>query len=157
MTKFSHIPLARDSTPDNPRSYWDRLIMEEKARNHCFGPPEGPPGVLAPEMAAQVKQNGDLAAQHDPTDLPWFKSQVENKKPWDYKQYDPKFEDLGNYNYGYAGTRQGIPAPILRAGAGYAQIRAGTSKGHFVTSAFDDPKDQEQINRGIRDALNNCY
>ncbi|WP_157783574.1 hypothetical protein [Rhizorhabdus wittichii] len=32
MTNFSKkIPLARDSTPDDPRSYWDRLLMEEAA------------------------------------------------------------------------------------------------------------------------------
>ncbi|WP_347270748.1 hypothetical protein [Rhizorhabdus histidinilytica] len=32
MTNFSKkIPLARDSTPDEPRSYWDRLLMEEAA------------------------------------------------------------------------------------------------------------------------------
>jgi len=32
VTNFSKkIPLARDSTPDDPRSYWDRLLMEEQA------------------------------------------------------------------------------------------------------------------------------
>jgi hypothetical protein len=150
-------PLAPHTASGAPQSNWDRLAMEQEERRHCFGPPDGPPGVLASEMAAQVKQNGDLAAQHDPTDLAWFKSQVENHQPWDYKRYDPEFEDFGNYNYGYAGTRQGISAAILRAAAGYAQIRGGTSEWRFIDSAFDDPKDQEQINRGISDAVNKCY
>lgn len=35
MTKFPHIPLVEDSTPDNPRSYWDRLMMEEEARERA--------------------------------------------------------------------------------------------------------------------------
>lgn len=31
MTNFlNKIPLARDSTPDDPRSYWDKLLMEEQ-------------------------------------------------------------------------------------------------------------------------------
>lgn len=108
-------------------------------------------------MAAQARNNGDLAAQHSATDLGWFKSQVQNKGPWDYKQYDRGYQDFGNYNYGYTGARQGIPAPILRGGAGYAQVRAGTSSWSFAPSNFDDPQDQEQINLGIHDAQNGCY
>lgn len=123
----------------------------------CYGPPDGPDGVSASEMAAQAKLNGDAAARHSPTDLAWFKSQVQNNGTWDYKQYDRGFQDFGNYNYGYAGARQGIPTAVLRGGAGYAQIRAGASSWRFFESAFDDPNDQAQIDRGISDAKNGCY
>lgn len=123
----------------------------------CYGPPPGPPGVLAEEMAAQLKANGDLAAQHSPTDLLWFKSQVGDNAPWDYKRYDPAFENFGNYNYGYTGTRQGLPPALLRGMAGLVQVKDGTSRWAFRSSDFDDPRDQDQINRGIHDALNGCY
>lgn len=124
---------------------------------HCYGPPQGPAGTSASELASQSKINGDAAAQRSSTDLGYFYSQVRNNGPQDYKQYDRAFQNYGNYNFGYVGTRQGIAAPILRAGAGYAQVRAGTASPSFITSAFDDPKDQEQINRGISDAQNRCY
>lgn len=108
-------------------------------------------------MAAQTRINGDLAAEHSPTDLGWFYDQVRNKGPWDYKQYDRGFLAYGNYNFGYAGARQGIPAPVLRAGAAYAQVRAGTSDWSFWPSNFDDPEDREWIDRGIHDAQNGCF
>jgi RHS repeat-associated protein len=123
----------------------------------CFGPPTGPSGVSAGDLARQTRSNGDLAAEHSATDLKWFYNQVQNKGPWDYKQYDRAYQAYGNYNFGYAGTRQGIPAPVLRAGAGYAQVRAGTSDWSFAPTAFDDPQDREQIDRGIHDALNGCF
>lgn len=129
----------------------------KKDKRHCFGPPIGPKGVSASDLTAQVKQNGNAAARRSPTDLGWFKSQVQNNGPWDYKQYDRGYQNFGNYNYGYTGARQGIPASVLRAGAGYAQVRAGTSSLRFIDSAFDDPMDQKQINRGISDAQNGCY
>lgn len=124
---------------------------------HCYGPPAGPEGVSAADLAKQSKTNGDQAAEHSASDLGWFYDQVRNKGPWDYKQYDRGYLAYGNYNFGYAGARQGIPSPVLRGGAGYAQVRAGTSRPSFITSAFDDPDDQEQINRGISDAQNGCY
>lgn len=38
VTKFSdRVPLAEDSTLDNPRSYWDRLMMEQEAREKAKG------------------------------------------------------------------------------------------------------------------------
>ncbi|WP_165961170.1 RHS repeat-associated core domain-containing protein [Qipengyuania sediminis] len=122
----------------------------------CFGPPQGPPGVSASDLARETRRNGDIASKRSPSDLAWFRDQVRNKAPWDYKQYNRAYQAYGNYNYGYAGTRQGIPASVLRAGAAYAQVRAGTSDWSFAPTAFDDPKDREQIDRGIHDALNGC-
>ena len=126
----------------------------------CYGPPAGPAGILPAEMAAQLKANGTAAAQHRPSDLLWFKLQVEDHGPWDYKRYDPAFENFGNYNYGYTGTRQGISPWLLQGMAGMAgmvQLKDGTSKWSYRASNFDDPRDQEQISRGIHDALNGCY
>ncbi len=131
-------------------------LNQENENRHCYGPPLGPKGVSASEMMAQARLNGDAAAKHSASDLGWFKSQVQNGGPWDYKQYDRGYLSFGNYNYGFAGAKQGIPTTVLRAGAGYAQVKARTSRLRFITSAFDDPADQDQINRGISDAENGC-
>lgn len=131
-------------------------LPQNDAPTVCFGPPVGPAGVSGGDLARQTVVNGDLAAQRSPADLEWFYQHVRNNGPWDYKQYDEAYVAYGNYNFGYAGTRQGIPAAVLRAGAGYAQVRAGTSDSSFWPTAFDDPQDRELIDRGIHDALNGC-
>lgn len=107
-------------------------------------------------MAAQARANGDIAAAHASTDLPWFKSQVQTGGPWDYKQRDERFENFGNYAFGYAGTRQQIPPGLLHLGAGFEQLKRHTSQIGYARSWFDDPKDVFWINRGISDALNDC-
>jgi hypothetical protein len=131
-------------------------LNRQKNISGCFGPPANRV-ISEPTMANILKSNGDIASQHMPADLAWFKSKVGNKKLWDYKQRNPDLQDFGNYHFGYVGTRQGIPESILRAGAGVAQILAHTSKARFFTSLFDDPNDQEQIARGASDARNGCY
>lgn len=57
----------------------------------------------------------------------------------------------GNIAFGYVGKVFDIPDTILVAGAGYAQIRAGTSKKEWInlTSFGDDPRDTYWINYGI--------
>ena len=133
------------------------LNRQKVIPDYCFGPPPAPAGLSRSKMVDMLKRHGDIAAQHMPIDLPWFKSKVQNKGVWDYKQRNRDLTKFGNYHFGYVGTRQGIPEAILRSGAGVAQILAGTSQPGFFTSLFDDPSDQEQIARGAMDARNGCY
>ena len=59
-------------------------------------------------------------------------------------------QDIGNINFGYTGKALGLPTSVLLAGAGYAQIRAGTSNFSFImASNGDDPRDQMYIMYGI--------
>ena len=113
--------------------------------------------MSASDLAKQLKTNGNQAASHSAVDLGWFYQQVRNKGTWDYKQNGRGYENFGNYNFGYTGTRQGIPGEVLLEGAGMAQLAAGTSSWDFIMSNWDDPNDQEQIRRGISDAQNQCY
>jgi RHS repeat-associated protein len=136
----------------------------------CYGPPAVPvPGITAQELANQVRINGEQAAAYmwSPTNLLWFRAQVRNGGPWDYKQYDRGFENFGNYNYGYTGLAMGVSPDFLLQQAGQAQIAAGTSKpgwGNPGTYGLfggkppygDDPNDQEMIKRGIADRRNGC-
>lgn len=118
---------------------------------------------------AQVRANADEASRHRvfyPFDTSlWFRSQVENRGPWDYKQYDRRFENFGNYNYGYVGTSIGIPAGILLRQAGRAQGRDGNKgDGGAPGNGFwggkppygDQRIDQSMIERGISDYKNGC-
>ncbi|MBF0137045.1 MAG: hypothetical protein HQL65_12465 [Magnetococcales bacterium] len=56
----------------------------------------------------------------------WFKSQVENKGPKDYKQLGRQYENFGNFHYGVYGKAAGIPDSVLLRAAGWAQQRSGT-------------------------------
>lgn len=92
-----------------------------------------------------------------------FYHKVRNKGDWDLKQkaeYQGTFQfndktvqaqDIGNINFGYAGKALGLPDGILLAGAGCAQILAGTSTFSFlVVSNGDDLRDQMYIMYGIQ-------
>jgi RHS repeat-associated protein len=93
----------------------------------------------------------------------WFRSQVRNHGPWDYKQQNPLYQNFGNFNYGATGIASGFgfsERTLLRE-AGRAQQAAGTSRpewgdpGSILNpwggSGFygDDPADQGWIQRGI--------
>ena len=59
-------------------------------------------------------------------------------------------QDIGNINFGYTGKALGLPDSVLLAGAGFAQIKAGTSNFSFVmASNGDDLRDQIYIMYGI--------
>ena len=82
-----------------------------------------------------------------------FYNAVRNNGDWDYKQYGKAYEKFGNFNFGVTGSVL-FPSQILKRGAGWAQSRAGTSKKEwgkwFLLPPYgDDPRDQEQIQKGI--------
>jgi hypothetical protein len=48
----------------------------------------------------------------------WFRSQVTDFGPWDYKRQDSKYEDFGNFNYGATGAAFGFSEDTLLRMAG---------------------------------------
>ena len=67
---------------------------------------------------------------------------------------DQNIKILETLNYSATGRTMGVPAWILKRGAGWAQKRAGTSKQDWrgplgPTPHGDDPVDQKYIQRGI--------
>jgi hypothetical protein len=108
-------------------------------------------------LAHQASANAAEAAKHSFLNLHWLVSQVGDYGPWDYKRYDQAFENFGNYNYGFVGNAQGINSDILLEAAGLVQLKNGTSSWSYIMSNWDDPKDQEQIRRGIHDHQNGCF
>ena len=121
------------------------------------GPVYAPPGYDAAANAKLAK------SKWSPT---WFRDQVKSKGDWDYKQLDPLYEHLGNFNYGLTGKAFGFTDGQLYRNAGAAQIAAGTSRPEWGTpgntifgiggAGFfgDDPRDQAMIRAGI-DAYRN--
>lgn len=118
--------------------------------------PDGPPGV-------SVDSNIEIArAQRGLFGPFWFRRQVPNGAPWDYKQLDRAYEPFGNFNYGATGREIGFPTLILDQEAGRAQERDRTRKPEWGeagplmlpilgTGSFgDDPVDQFWINQGAR-------
>ena len=119
-------------------------------RTSCGLVPPSPPN-------ANINSNMDEAAKRwNPL---WFRDQVRNKGPWDYKQQGPLYEDFGNFNYGAAGTAMGFPQVVLLREAGAASQAADPQNrqnmpgdpGHkwnpfsWVPPYKDDPADQAQI------------
>jgi RHS repeat-associated protein len=73
-----------------------------------FMPSNIPPGINVDLNMMQAKGMGIFS---------WY-SFVKNEGPWDFKQWDKKYEDFGNFNFGATGTALGIPPEILLRGAG---------------------------------------
>jgi len=97
-------------------------------------------------------------------DYPTFYNLVRNKGPYDLKNQPDWQHDLfvynnmiirkdvpGNMLFGYLGKAMGIQEHVLLAGAGFAQIQAGTSEWWWTLVSYgDDPQDQYWIDYGFR-------
>jgi hypothetical protein len=72
----------------------------------------------------------------------------------DFKQEGAQYQDYGNFVFGAVGSAMDIDDAILLRGAGWAQIKAGTSNEEWGTyyglaPYGDDPHDQLMIQYGI--------
>ena len=113
------------------------------------------PGGRKVPIPPGVDINSNIVVAGNNKSLLWFRNQVRNKGPWDYKQQGRECEDFGNFNYGATGSAIGIPSEVLLRAAGVVQQMAGTSKpewGNPWDSSGpygDDPVDQHMIQEGI--------
>ena len=150
------------------RDNW-RALPEVDARGPALT--WGPGGLVFHPPSIDIDVPNPTRALRD------WKNMVGNRRPWDHKaairaafgdwsddrssglQY---FYDIwSNLHYGYVGSFIGFGAWLLKAGAGYAQVAAGTNPGGYwdrraetlgdadFLAAFDDPKDQEAIMVGV--------
>jgi RHS repeat-associated protein len=132
-----------------------------------LGYPGGPPCTCPPvpehPKECSVDKNIEEARKH--FDPHWFKRQVQNSGPWDYKQRGSQYQDFGNFNYGATGYAYGyglvFPETVLRRMAGWAQVKSGTSRPEYHTPLGrypygDDPADQQQIENGMQYARCGC-
>jgi RHS repeat-associated protein len=138
----------------NPTNLSDPTGLCEVDPDQDCGPvPKGPPGASVDANMAEV------ATHVDPR---WFKRQVTNYGPWDYKRegIGNQYEAFGNFNYGATGFVFGFTETMLLREAGRQQVLDGRSRpewGYPGDSHFwggkppygDQPEDQVQIRQGI--------
>jgi RHS repeat-associated protein len=87
-----------------------------------------PCGLVPPHPpSANIDDNMAEAQKHwDPF---WFRNQVKDKGPWDYKRSNPKYDDFGNFNYGATGIAFGFSGTRLQREAGRAQDPSAKGQG----------------------------
>lgn len=125
-------------------------------------PISGPGSIVIMNNMREARQKGYSRNMATAFTYYWFYEKVRRGGPWDYKQFNPYFQNFGNFNFGAAGTAAGIPAEMLLMGAGWAQGRAGTSKPEWgkwyqKPPYGDDPTDQRYIKEGIEYAMQHGY
>lgn len=130
-----------------------------------------PPELLSEGMIAShnpflsiAQKNVDIAQEiNSPVT---FKKFVQNKGPWDFKQFhkgNSSWQDFGNYNFGVTGAATGLfSLETLLREAGRAQVAAGTSKHEWGSPKCgppygDDPNDQYWIIQGWNDYNSGMY
>lgn len=79
---------------------------------------------------------------------------VRTNGKWDYKQQNPEFQDFGNFHYGVVGITAGFSeGELLRAAGVVQQFGENRNYGEGIMGIKspygDDPRDQEQIRKGI--------
>jgi RHS repeat-associated protein len=121
-------------------------------------PAQNPFGTLETPAGVDINRNIEEARGKD---ILWFRDQVRNGGPWDYKQQGPQYQNFGNYNYGATGKALGLSERLLLREAGRAQQAAGTSLPEWgdpgsrlnpaggTGSYGDDPVDQFWIGQGF--------
>ena len=78
------------------------------------------------------------------------KSEWQGKEHFIYNGEIIWYDDPGNILYGYLGKAMGFEDLTLLSAAGAVQILTGTSSWDYVSSFFDDPRDQKSIKMGIK-------
>lgn len=124
------------------------------------------PNVTA-ELNAVLEREAARAEKHATESrverLKWLYDQAKRGGTWDLKSkpewgyshfvYGDMVIDHdapGNILFGYAGISLGMSRQTLLSGAGLYQVLSGTSYIGWYGSWFDDPRDQEWIDFGIK-------
>lgn len=154
-------PRTDGNSPPRPRYQLSELGTYVQRGYEADSPSSVPSNVnvdnnIRDAIAARV--NGGMSPW-------WFYDQVKNGGPWDYKQQGAQYQDFGNFNYGATGAAFGFSEDTLARMAGWAQVRASTSRPDWgVASGLpgavfglggkspfgDDPVDNYWIKQGIR-------
>jgi len=124
-------------------SYDQNIQMSESFRRAALQQS----GVRPPYMGG--------AGMYSTLRLQFLYEHVRNGGAWDYKQLGSQYIPGGNFNFGAVGASLQFSDQVLLRGAGWAQVRAGTSDPTFgspfgSSPHADDPVDQQWIKKGIQ-------
>lgn len=143
--------LAIDPIGFNGGDY--NIYIYAQNRFLSFTDPTGmaPPENIVPfDVAQNIEEAQNMTAYE-------FYEAVRSGGKWDFKRYDSRYEELGNYNFGLTGRAVGFSETTLKVGAGAYQVWSGTSNFRFAGTYFDDPRDQAWIQEGIKDFNTNYW
>jgi hypothetical protein len=160
---------------------WKRSqnAFDEWIHTGAFDVGDGPDRLLYPlgryvfprsPSGVSIYRNMIEASRH-PLNVFWFRNQVIDGGPWDYKPTwaNRAFENFGNFNYGATGTAMFLSPRFLKREAGRNQVENNRSKPEWGSpgsrwnpwggsgSYGDDPVDQWWIEQGVRFAENRGF
>ena len=105
------------------------------------------------KFKANLKEAEQMRDKSRPEKYLWMLNNFKTGDKYDIKHGKPEMEHAGNFNYGAMGSAAGLSDWKLKAGAGFQQVRDGTSDPEFFYpwswSYGDDPVDQLMIQFGI--------
>ena len=101
--------------------------------------------------ATNVARYADFALMVRPGGKYDLKSKTEwqGKEHFIYNGETIWYDEPGNILYGHLGKVMGFEDIILKSAGGAVQIATNTSSWSYVSSYFDDPRDQRAIQKGI--------
>jgi hypothetical protein len=88
----------------------------------------------------------------------WLKNVCCWSSPWKYQadskgNWQPQYDDFGNFNFGATGTALGLPSPVVMSGGGLAKNWNYWSKGQwnpYWVETQDTPKESDLVLAGGR-------
>ena len=128
--------------------------IESSSRNEIHTPASD--RELLEENAKEMKKHA--------LNISYFYKKVKSHGDWDFKNFKEEdgkrgwywfngklvtAEEFGNLHYGYVGAAGGFSTLLLIEAPGIAQVKAGTAMAGFWLTNFDDPRDTQNILRGI--------
>ena len=128
--------------------------IESSSRNEIHTPASD--RELLEENAKEMKKHA--------LNISYFYKKVKSHGDWDFKNFKEEdgkrgwywfngklvtAEEFGNLHYGYVGAAGGFSTLLLIEAPGIAQVKAGTATAGFWLTNFDDPRDTQNILRGI--------
>ena len=168
--------LAEQGWSDQAPSDVESILGWEDPDGHCWPILNSDGEEIVVPPGADLENNVDRVIDGDKDGdgkpkLREFVDLVNHKGDWDYKKDDPKYEDFGNYNFAYTGTRMfgdngqwvkmGGDAAHLTGQPGHgkgllqtmAELELARRSGTYVPGSIDNPNDAYLIQIGADHAV----
>jgi len=146
--------------PDDPSMYWQMddgtlMYLGEMGGDVYVAPLFDnmliEHGTAAMDMSKiqvyeMIKTGGEWDFKNNPSSI--FHHKLSSKNTYHYNGQAYRYDDFGNYHFGYVVRKNGWPLGVSKLGAGVVQIKQGTSSWSYYGSYFDDPRDSKMIESG---------
>ena len=135
---------------DKQKKNWDDMTKAEQEKAKIK---ELDKFMKSDKFKANLKEAEQMRNKTRAEKYLWMLNNFKTGDKYDIKHGNPEMEHAGNFNYGAMGAAAGFNEWELKSGAGFQQVRDGTSDLEFFYpwswSYGDDPVDQLMIQFGI--------